>query len=235
VRPAAAGESVSILSVRAPLEAVLFDWDGTLIDSASATFECYRQVFESYSIAFDRQRFEETYSPDWYETYRRVGLSEEHWTEADEHWLDLYSRQHVQSLPQAAPVLTSLAHAGLRLGVVTSGDRRRVARETAELGLDRHLRTLVCAGEAPRPKPAPDPLIVALERIGVAAARAAYVGDSPEDIRMARAARVCAIGIPGGFPNRDALVTAAPDFLADSLTSAAACLLAAAGTRDRSL
>jgi phosphoglycolate phosphatase-like HAD superfamily hydrolase len=54
----------------------------------------------------------------------------------------------------------------------------------------------------------------------VGAAEAVYVGDSPEDVQMARAAGVTAVGIPGGFPNRDALAAARPDVLEASLTGA---------------
>ncbi len=54
---------------------------------------------------------------------------------------------------------------------------------------------------------------------------AAYVGDSPEDVQMAHAAGVFAVGIPGGFPNRHALGCAAPELLAPSLEAAVSTLL----------
>ena len=57
-----------------PLRAVLFDWDGTIVDSAEASFRCYVRLFESYRIPFDRERFQRTYSPDWYRTYTTLGL-----------------------------------------------------------------------------------------------------------------------------------------------------------------
>ena len=46
--------------------AVLFDWDGTLVDSAEASYRCYVRLFDSYGIGFDRTRFERTYSPNWH-------------------------------------------------------------------------------------------------------------------------------------------------------------------------
>ena len=58
---------------------------------------------------------------------------------------------------------------------------------------------------------------MALERLGVAPAECVYVGDSPEDVAMAKAAGAFAIGIPGGFPNREALAASAPDLLLPSL------------------
>jgi HAD superfamily hydrolase (TIGR01509 family) len=125
----------------------------------------------------------------------------------------------------ARQALAELGSDGLRLGVVTSGSRVRVARELVTLDLERLFTVLICSGEAARPKPAPEPLLLALEHLGVPAQEAAYVGDSPEDVQMARAAGVYAIGIPGGFPNREALQAAGPDHLADSLRSATRHLL----------
>jgi phosphoglycolate phosphatase-like HAD superfamily hydrolase len=51
------------------------------------------------------------------------------------------------------------------------------------------------------------------------------VGDSPEDVMMARAAGALTVGVPGGFPNRDALERAAPHVLAPDLESAVSALL----------
>jgi HAD superfamily hydrolase (TIGR01509 family) len=212
---------------RHPL-AVLFDWDGTLVDSAGATFRCYQRLFESYGIPFDRRRFEETYAPDWYQTYRQVGLPEGVWQEADARWLALYAHEATPPVAGALEAVTRLASAGLSVGLVTSGDRGRVEGEIRAHGWDRLLTALVCAGESPRPKPAADPLFTALRRIDVEPRAALFVGDSPEDVQMARAAGVYVIGIPGGFPNRRALAEARPDHLAGSLAEAAEHILARA-------
>jgi phosphoglycolate phosphatase len=74
-------------------------------------------------------------------------------------------------------------------------------------------------------KPRPEPLLLALERLEVDAADAAYVGDSPEDVLMTRAAGAFAVAIPGGFPNHRALEAATPDARAESLEAAVALLL----------
>jgi HAD superfamily hydrolase (TIGR01509 family) len=204
--------------------AVLFDWDGTLIDSAAATYHCYRQLFESFGLPFDGQRFRESYSPDWYQTYRMVGLPDADWQEADARWLEAYERQRKEPVEGAAQVLEQLAADGILQGLVTSGDRGRVTRELRELSFARYFSVLVCAGDAPR-KPAPDPLLAALRELGVPAGDAAFVGDSPEDILMARAAGVFVVAVPGGFPNRHLLAAARPDRLAESLPAALDVLL----------
>jgi len=200
--------------------AVLFDWDGTLVNSADRTFHCYRHVFSGFAIPFDRARFEETYSPDWRRTYRAVGLPPEHWPTADARWIDCYESTRSALVPGTADALARIRERRLLLGIVSSGDGRRVRRELATLGLDAYFAAVVCGGDTERGKPDPEPLLVALGRLGLPAAEAAYVGDSPEDVWMARAAGVFSVGIPGGFPNREALVASAPDLLAPSLPAA---------------
>jgi phosphoglycolate phosphatase-like HAD superfamily hydrolase len=85
--------------------------------------------------------------------------------------------------------------------------------------------TAVCGGETARRKPHPEPLLVALGRLGLSPPECAFVGDSPEDVAMAKAAGALAVGIPGGFPNREALAASAPDLLAPSLEAAVSALL----------
>lgn len=202
------------------LRAVLFDWDGTLVDSAELSYRCYVAVFERFGVAFDRDAFARTYSPDWYRTYRTIGLDECHWPEADRLWQTHYATDQAALLPGAREGLGRLATAGLALGVVTSGERERVAREQALLGIAGAFAAMVCGGETAHRKPHPEPLEVALARMGIDPSDAAYVGDSPEDVEMARAAGVFTVGIPGGFPNRDALARSRPDVTADDLAAA---------------
>jgi HAD superfamily hydrolase (TIGR01549 family) len=207
------------------LRAVLFDWDGTLVDSAEKTFACYVKVFAAYGIAFDHDAFERTYSPDWYRTYEEIGLPREVWPEADARWLACYATAPSVLLPGARETLERLDQAGLLQGLVSSGDGSRVRREIEEHALSPFFGAVVCGGETACRKPHPEPLLLAISRLGVAAGATAYVGDSPEDVVMARAAGVVSVGVPGRFPNRKALADSSPDVLALSLVSIVDALL----------
>lgn len=211
--------------LRLAKRAVLFDWDGTLVDSAEASFRCYVSVFESFGIPFDRAAFAATYSPNWHHTYLSLGLPRERWAEADALWCDAYAQHANPLVPGALAALRRLREAGLVLAVVTSGERERVSRELDLLGVAGLFSATVYGEEASHRKPHPEPLLLGLERLSVPAARAAYVGDSPEDVEMARAAGVYAVAIPGGFPNRAALAASAADLLAEDLDEAVAKLL----------
>ncbi|HEV7499274.1 MAG TPA: HAD-IA family hydrolase [Vicinamibacteria bacterium] len=202
------------------LRAVLFDWDGTLVNTGEASFRCYEKLFGSYGIRFDRDEFRRTYSPNWHHTYSLLGLREDLWTEADARWLEHYTQEEVVLIEGARAALLRVRAAGLRTGLVTSGDSVRVGRELAALDVAPLLDVVVCAEDIVHRKPHPEALLLALDRLGVEPAHAAYVGDSPEDIQMAQAVGVKAVGIPGSFPNRDALAAARPDVLDVSLAGA---------------
>jgi HAD superfamily hydrolase (TIGR01509 family) len=202
------------------LRAVLFDWDGTLVNTAEASYRCYEKLFGSYGIAFDREAFGRTYSPNWHLTYSALGLAEERWSEADARWLQHYGEEEVVLIEGAREALLRVRDAGLAAGLVTSGDRVRVSRELTDIGVAELFQALVCAEDTVKRKPHPDPLLLALERMRLAPGQAVYIGDSPEDVQMARTAGVRAVGIPGAFPNREALAAARPDVLEPTLAAA---------------
>ena len=204
---------------------MLFDWDGTLLDSAESSFRSYCRLFAPYGIDFTRDLFARTYAPDWYRTYEGIGLPRDKWKEADARWLDIHAEEACALRPGAAEALASLAGAGVTAALVTSGSRARVERELDLLGVRGAFAVLVCGEDAERKKPDPEALWIALRRLAVEPPDAAYVGDSPEDVVMARAAGVFAVGVDGGFPNAEKLRRAAPDFLAGGLPEAVGLLL----------
>jgi len=128
------------------VEAVLFDWDGTLLDSAEASYRCYVRLFDSYGIGFDRALFSRSYSPNWHRTYEAVGLAPDRWPEADQRWLDHYCAEESRLVPGAREALARVEEAGIAQGIVTSGDRTRVSRELAGLEVERYFRTVVFGG-----------------------------------------------------------------------------------------
>lgn len=199
------------------MRAVLFDWDGTLADTAEASYHCYVRMFAEFGIPFDRDAYARTYSPNWYHTFQQLGLAEEHWNHADERFLVHFAEHQVDLLEGARHLIETLTARGFVTGLVTSGSRSRVERELELHGLAEHLQVRVFGSEVTHKKPHPEGLLLCLERMKIRAEEAVFVGDSPEDIEMARAANVYAIAVTGGYPNRDALLAAKPDAYTDSL------------------
>jgi len=199
------------------VRAVLFDWDGTLVDTAEASYRCYVRLFDELGVPFDRETYARTYSPNWYLTFRALGVPEERWPMADERWLAHFAAEPIALIDGARELLENLTARGVFTGIVTSGGRERVSRELQAHGLHAHVHECVFGCDVQQKKPHPEALNLCLERLRIAPDDAVYVGDSPEDITMARAAGVFSIAIPGGYPNRDSLLAAEPDRICDEL------------------
>jgi HAD superfamily hydrolase (TIGR01549 family) len=202
------------------VRAVLFDWDGTLVDTADASFRCYVRMFADYGIHYDRDKYAETYSPDWHHTYRCVQLAEERWTEADAKWMEYFRDETATLIDGALDALERLAARSIGRGLVTSASRGRIDREMVTLGVDHHFSHVICGDDGPKRKPDPEALLVCLDRMRVKPEEAVYVGDTPADVMMAKAAGVFAIAVPGPYPIGEALRESGPDLLVRSLKEA---------------
>src|SRR6266550_1774305 len=118
------------------LQGVLFDWDGTLIDSYDADSSAYLAMFKEMGIAWGIEELEKHYSPDWYQVYRAAKLPRRLWKEADRAWRAHYAKHQPKLISGARRVLEAI-RTKHRLGLVTSGDRHRVARQLREFRLTR--------------------------------------------------------------------------------------------------
>ena len=202
------------------IRAVIFDWDGTIVDSAEPTYRCYARLFAELGVAFDRQTYARTYSPNWYETFRALGVPQERWPHADARWLAHFAEETVELIDGVHDTLRELLSRGIDAAIVTSGSRERIAREIEGHGLSDVIRECVCGSDVAQKKPHPAALHLCLARLDVAPDDAVYIGDRPEDVQMARAAGVYAVAVPGGYPNRDALAASRPDALHASVREA---------------
>lgn len=204
------------MPARRAIEGVLFDWDGTLIDSYEADASAYLAMFREMGIPWGVKELTRHYSPDWYAVYRAAGLPRERWSAADAAWRKQYAQHEPKLIAGSRRVLAWVAR-GHALGLVTSGDRDRVTRQLRKFALTTLFAARICGGDSERKKPDPQPLQMALEKMRLAPAVCVYVGDAPQDIEMARRAGVFAIGVLGPFPTGKRLRAARPDVLLDSL------------------
>ena len=207
------------------LRGILFDWDGTLLNSYAADTAAYLAMFREMQIPWGLAELEAHYSPNWYNVYRAANLPRAKWDAADKVWREQYTHHRPKLLPGARRVLSQLANRHA-LGLVTSGDRDRVNRQLREFELWDHFAARVCSGDTRLRKPHPAPLRLALRRMGLHPKETVYVGDSPEDLQMARSAGVrAAIAILGPFSTEKRLRAAKPDLLLESITKLPAALV----------
>lgn len=210
---------------------VIFDWDGTLVDTLPAITQANAEVLASYGVAYDDATYRAVYSPDWRGMYQRLGVPADRIEEAGWRWLGAYRARmaDARAFPGTLAALGRLAGAGYRMGLVTAGDRSVVEHQLATTGLNAHLGVRVCGDDMPFAKPHPAPLLRALAELdaGDRVDRVIYVGDAPDDMRMARTVGARGVGIVSIIGQRADLEAAGAAEVADSVSEWVAAFLAA--------
>jgi pyrophosphatase PpaX len=198
------------------LQAVLLDWDGTLLDSFEADAAAFLALFRHFGVGWGVRELVQHYSPDWHRVYRAAGLPRERWAEADRVWRRAYARQQPALRAGARRLVRALSRR-YRLALVSGGHRNRVCAQVRRFGLAPYFATVVCRDDTRMAKPHPAPLRLALRRLGLSPLQSVYVGDAPEDVQMARRAGLAALGVLGPFPVGERLAAAQPDALVERL------------------
>jgi HAD superfamily hydrolase (TIGR01509 family) len=179
------------------MKAVLFDWDGTLVDTLAVLYRANEAVFGAFGLPFDEMLYRRHYAPDWRVMYRRLGVPEDRLEEAASRWRDAFDRDAAPPFPGVVDALRRLRAAGVKLGIVTAGDRDVVSNHLEQTGIGQLLSTAVFGDDLPVHKPDPAPLRRALAELGLAGEPAAtvFVGDAVSDMTMAAAVGVPAVGV----------------------------------------
>ena len=219
-----------------PLEAILFDFDGTIVDTTELIHESMRRATGE---VLGRELSRETLMANVGQPLpRQMELLADGQPEKTEELLEVYLHHNeelheglIREFPNVGISLARLRDAGLRLAVVTSKRRFSV-----EMALDSFpelrdvFEVFITMEDTAEHKPLPAPLLKGLELLGdVSAERAAYVGDAPFDVAAAHSAGVMSVAVSWGVFTAEALHAAGPDHLFKDLDSAIDFLLEAAG------
>jgi phosphoglycolate phosphatase len=216
-----------------PRRAILFDWDGTIVDSVPALFETDSLICRTLGIPLDREIYKRAFSPNWRRKYQALGIPDEQVQLAVAIWSETFHSGATTAFPGIEQALAQLSSRGYVLGVVTSGSRSEIEPQFERLGLEELLTIGVFGDDPVEGKPDPAPLLLALERAGgVDPERATYVGDALDDVRMAAAAGVRGIGIVSLLATAEELAAAGASQCAGSVAAWVESLLGSAGGRE---
>lgn len=179
---------------------VLFDLDGTLIDSGAMILASFRHATRTVLAREipDEELVAACGGATIYEQMRTFD------TERVEELVRAYRAHNeplhadLRAFPGVEEVLERLANEGRKLGIVTSKRRRTVGLAFAVLPIGRYFDAVVTADDTTRHKPRPEPVLLALEQLGSTADEAAFVGDSPFDVRAGKAAGVFTVAVSWG-------------------------------------
>lgn len=187
-----------MVQVNRKFKAVLFDFDGTLLDSFPAHYQAYVVTLAHFGLEMTPELYRQTYSPNWLAMYAALGIPRERYAEADRVWLAEAGKHNPQLFPEARPLLDSLSGETM-LGLVTSGSRDRVLRDLASTGIGDTFQIIITGDDISKPKPDPEGLFLALSGLALQPEQALFVGDAREDCLMAQAAGVPFVGLTTEF------------------------------------
>ena len=206
-------------------DAVLFDLDGTLLDSIDLILESYRHTLRAHGLP-PRARADvlSGLGTTLEDQFARWGCEpvEAFIATYVEHNLRVHD-DLVRPYPGVNAVVDALHATATPLAVVTSKRRRGADRGLRALRLSERFDTLVCGDEVEHPKPHPEPVLRALSALGVEPSeRVAFVGDASHDVRSGNAAGVRTIAVTWGAGTRVDL--GAADVVVDDAPALAAAL-----------
>lgn len=216
-------------------ELIIFDWDGTLMDSIAKIVHCFQAAFEDSSVPDPGEQairhviglgLDEAVTAllprvDAGTRARVVERYRQHFLHLDQTGMELF--------PGVRAGLEALAGQGYLLAVATGKARRGLDRVLRDSGTAHLFRATRCADEA-FSKPHPRMLEDILEHTGVAAGRALMVGDTTYDMQMARHAGMDGLAVTYGVHERERLVEHGPLACLDSFTEVCAWLQRASET-----
>jgi HAD superfamily hydrolase (TIGR01509 family) len=197
------------------MNALIFDLDGTLVDTVYAHVFAWQRAFAEAGLAIDGWRI-----------HRRIGMSgglfaraaaRELGREIDAAQAEALQRRHGElfreflperrPLPGAVELLRELRARGVAFGIATSGRRPEIDRSLEVLGVGPEI-VVVERRDVARAKPEPDLFLACQQRLGVQAAECYVVGDAVWDLLAARRAGILSVGLLSGGYGEDELLSA---------------------------
>jgi HAD superfamily hydrolase (TIGR01509 family) len=187
--------------------ALLFDLDGTLLDSDADHLDAFQRVFAPHGITLDRAAYAANVMGASNEMIARLYLSH---LPLDEQAATLAAKEaaYRAGLDNLEPTLGAVALLdfadlrGLKRAVVTNAPRANAEKVLAALGMERRFPILVIGAELVRSKPDPLPYLTALERTGALASRSLAFEDSLSGVRSAAAAGLAVVGMTTTLDSR---------------------------------
>jgi len=219
-----AGERRAAPAPRARARAVLWDLDGTLVDSADQHFRSWRDALELRGLTMTREYFLGTFGQRNDSILERLpgpgvpsGTIHEIGAAKEVRYRELVAAEGLQPLPGAAEWVRRLDEEGWRQAVASSAPRRNVEVVLEALGLARYFGALVAAEDVRRGKPEPEVFHAASRLLGTPDARSVVVEDAAVGIEAARRAGMASIGVgTGGLDAADVVVRSLLDLAADA-------------------
>lgn len=203
------------------IKAILFDFDGTLVDSAPGIVKTMEQTFLAMGVSVPSEaEMRATIGLPLRQALQQLaGLTDEDAAKAVEVYRKLfrvYEVNYVTIFPEVIETLNKLHDQGIRMAIVTSRDEESLKLIADKRGLSALFETYVTGADGFRPKPAPDMVLALLDRMHLSADEALVVGDTTFDIEMGNSAHCRTVAVTYGNHSREKLEAVKPTYIINS-------------------
>ncbi len=204
-------------------EAVLFDFDGTVINTNELIIESYKYAF--HKVLKREVSMEEILSlfgrPLILSFKEKYGEAGEALGAAFREYNESRHDEVVKAFPNALSGIDMIKKAGFKTGIVTSKRRKMLLRGLEVIGLSGVFDVLIANEDTAEHKPSPEPILAACQRLGVIPQNAIYVGDSVFDMLCGKNAGCLTCGVSYTLTEQKKLYDAGMDYFTDDILSLA--------------
>lgn len=202
------------------IKAILFDFDGTLVDSAPAIVKTMEQTFLHLGVAVpEESAMRATIGLPLGTALQKLGaLTDEQTVVATATYRELFPQfalSHLTVFPQVLDTLAILQKQGIRMGIVTSRESSSLDSIMQHHDMVSFFEAIVTGADGFKPKPAPDMAKALLGRMGLSPEEALVVGDTTYDIEMGNGCGCRTVAVTYGNHDAETLATAHPTYRID--------------------
>lgn len=178
------------------IRTVLFDLDGTLINTNELIVESFIHTFKQYGLNYTNEEIITFNGPPLDETFKKIDedRAEDMIKTYREHNF-LYHDQYVTPFPHVVETIKTLSEQGLSLGIVSTKMRSGVDKGLAVTGLTPYFSTIITLDDVTRAKPDPEPVLKGMNELGGTPESTLMIGDNSHDIEAGHRASVLTAGV----------------------------------------
>jgi pyrophosphatase PpaX len=199
------------------IECVLFDLDGTIVDTNELIISSFMYALKDNGFAPLTREEIIPYMGTTLQQQIRVFSGLEDASGALENSYRSFNNEHhdelVRPFPQVNETMEELLRRGIKMGIVTTKIRPTTIKSLEMFDLLKYMDTIVTVNDVTEPKPHPEPVLTAVNNLGVDPRKTLMVGDSTVDIQSAKAAGVYAAGVAWSLKGEDTLRKYDPDYI----------------------
>ncbi len=199
---------------------ILFDLDGTLLDTNELIMQSFEQLLgKHYPSQYTRTDILPFLGPTLTETFDKMDPSKTvEMIEEYREWNIAHHDELSIEFDGVTETLTQLASNGIRMAIVSTKRNDMVEKGLALLGIRHLFETVIGLDDVTHPKPNPEPLLLAMERMGVTKDEVLMVGDNFHDIEGGKNAGVLTAGVAWSLKGKEFLSTFHPDYMLTHIT-----------------